>query len=395
MEQEYLVQLQLKRLSDNALEHSLPGAGTSPYQAMREASKKALEYFTSFGTETLRKSTENIATNGDHHGIKNGDQKETVSCDDEDNEVTGHELQNGQASDNEINNGDDSGSSGDEDSPDESNDEDSDNMDDANSKHDWIGSLENFYAKALAEKVGDSVSIQFNKTEETRGGEISGYTVRCEIGKLSVVKTEATLIQAKQMAARAMLDTIETHLESKNDIIAMIVDTKPPPFRDETVVTDDDDISVDKEDDEPYVAPLDSSDEEQQPTVPAMTSVIPGPASKSSDNGATSGEMLPGVEYALALMRTDKPSERPILMDVANMRRRERVGMARSLLSSLQEGDRSDEEDEEEGRFMTVFQEMLSLAGPLSERCRMRMGEMISRSSLGLMRSLPGKSNPD
>ena len=72
------------------------------------------------------------------------------------------------------------------------------------------------------------------------------------------------------------------------------------------------------------------------------------------------------------------------------MRRRERVGMARSLLSSLQEGDRSDEEDEEEGRFMTVFQEMLSLAGPLSERSRMRMSEMISRSSLGLMRSLPG-----
>lgn len=86
-------------------------------------------------------------------------------------------------------------------------------------------------------------------------------------------------------------------------------------------------------------------------------------------------------------------TERPILMDVANMRRRERVGMARSLLSSLQEGDRSDEEDEEEGRFMTVFQEMLSLAGPLSERCRMRMSEMISRSSLGMMRSLPGEYN--
>ena len=91
-------------------------------------------------------------------------------------------------------------------------------------------------------------------------------------------------------------------------------------------------------------------------------------------------------------------TERPILMDVANMRRRERVGMARSFLSSLQEGDRSDEEDEEEGRFMTVFQEMLSLAGPLSERCRLRMSEMISRSSLGMMRSLPGvyiKRNPD
>ena len=312
MEQEYLVQLQLKRFSDNELEHSLPGSGNSPYEAMREASKKALEFFTSFGTETLRKSTNNVATNGDSHDIKNGDQKDT---DHEDaNGGIGHafELQNGQASDTEINNGDDSGSSGDEDSPDDSNDEDSEeNMDDVNSKHDWIGSLENFYAKALAEKVGNSVSIKFEKNEETRAGEICGYTVRCEIGKLSVVKTEDTLIRAKQMAARAMLDTIETHLESKNDIIKMIVDRKPPLFRDETGVTDDDDeVSIDKEDEgDQYVATLDSSDDEAPPNpASAVASVVPGPASKSSDTEAASGEMLPGVEYALALMRTDKPS---------------------------------------------------------------------------------------
>ena len=313
VEQEYLVQLQLKRLSDNELEQSLPGSGNSPYEAMREASKKALEFFTSFGTKTLRKPTENVATNGDSHDIKNGDQKDTGSDHEDADGGNGHafELQNGQASDTDINNGDDSGSSGDEDSPDDSNDEESDeNMDDVNSKHDWIGSLENFYAKALAEKVGDSVSIKFDKHEETRAGEICGYTVRCEIGKLSVVKTEDTLIQAKQMAARAMLDTIETHLESKNDIIKMIIDTKPPRFNDETVVTDDDDVSIDKDDDgDQYVATLDSSDEEAAPLpAVAVASVVPGPASKSSDAEAASGEMLPGVEYALALMRTDKPS---------------------------------------------------------------------------------------
>ena len=77
-------------------------------------------------------------------------------------------------------------------------------------------------------------------------------------------------------------------------------------------------------------------------------------------------------------------------MDVANMRRRERVGIARSLLSSLQEGDWSDEEEVEEGRLITVFRDMLSMAVPLSDQCRMKLSEMISGSSLGLMRSLPG-----
>ena len=310
MEQEYQVQLQLTRLSDNQIEESLPGSGTSPYEAMREASKKALEFFTSFGSETLKKTMADIATNGETHDTKNGDQKDSDAADKIDAVDL---LQNGQASDIDINDGDDSGSSGEEDSPgdNESNDESDEDMNDVDSKHDWIGSLENFYAKALADKLGNSVSIKFHKHEETgvTGEDICGYTVRCEIGKLSVVKTEDTFTQAKQMAAKSMLDRIETHLESRNDIIRMIVDTKGP-FQDETIVTDDEDVSVDKDDDDQYVATLDSSDEDEAPRLAAsaLDSAPAGPATKTSEVEAAAGEMMPGVEYAMALMRTDKPT---------------------------------------------------------------------------------------
>ena len=47
-------------------------------------------------------------------------------------------------------------------------------------------------------------------------------TVACEIGKLVVQKTEATFKDAKQQAAKSMLDTIETILGSQRDIIKMI-----------------------------------------------------------------------------------------------------------------------------------------------------------------------------
>ena len=77
------------------------------------------------------------------------------------------------------------------------------------------------------------------------------------------------------------------------------------------------------------------------------------------------------------------------MMDVANLGRRVRCGMARMILSSLQDGDKSDE-DEEEDRMADTFQQMLTLASSLSERSKMKIAEMISRSSVTPMRSLPG-----
>ena len=75
-------------------------------------------------------------------------------------------------------------------------------------------------------------------------------------------------------------------------------------------------------------------------------------------------------------------------MDVANLGRRTRCGMVNTLLSSLQDsGDKSDEE-EEEGRMLESFQKMVTLAGSLSDRAKMNMLEMFSRSGLGQMRPM-------
>ena len=82
-------------------------------------------------------------------------------------------------------------------------------------------------------------------------------------------------------------------------------------------------------------------------------------------------------------------------MDVANLGRRTRCGMVNTLLSSLQDsGDKSDEE-EEEGRMLESFQKMVTLAGSLSDRAKMNMLEMFSRSGLGQMRPMmqPGNFN--
>ena len=77
-------------------------------------------------------------------------------------------------------------------------------------------------------------------------------------------------------------------------------------------------------------------------------------------------------------------------MDVANIGRRTRCGVARMLLSSLHDGDKSDEE-EEEGRMLETFQEMMALAGALSDRSKVKLAEMFSRSSLGpIQRQLQG-----
>ena len=84
-----------------------------------------------------------------------------------------------------------------------------------------------------------------------------------------------------------------------------------------------------------------------------------------------------------------------MVLDVANLGRRVKSGMARTLLRGLQEGDYSDTEEEEESRILENFQAMLSLCASMSERSKMRASEMFSRSNLATIRqpTLPG--NPD
>ena len=75
-------------------------------------------------------------------------------------------------------------------------------------------------------------------------------------------------------------------------------------------------------------------------------------------------------------------------MDVANLRRRTRCGLIRNLVSSLQDGDPSDGEEEEQ---TDLFQQILALTASLGDRAKMRMAEMIAGSGLGQMRALSGK----
>ena len=75
-------------------------------------------------------------------------------------------------------------------------------------------------------------------------------------------------------------------------------------------------------------------------------------------------------------------------MDVANLRRRTRCGLIRNLVTSLQDGDLSDGEEEEQ---TSIFQQILALTASLGDRAKMRMAEMIAGSGLGQMGALSGK----
>ena len=75
-------------------------------------------------------------------------------------------------------------------------------------------------------------------------------------------------------------------------------------------------------------------------------------------------------------------------MDVANLRRRTRCGLIRNLVTSLQDGDLSDGEEEEQ---TGLFQQILALTASLGDRAKMRMAEMIAGSGLGQMGALSGK----
>ena len=75
-------------------------------------------------------------------------------------------------------------------------------------------------------------------------------------------------------------------------------------------------------------------------------------------------------------------------MDVANLRRRTRCGLIRNLVTSLQDGDLSDGEEEEQ---TGIFQQILALTASLGDRAKMRMAEMIAGSGLVQMGALSGK----
>merc|ERR1719342_288274 len=383
--------------------------------------KKAREYFTNLngefsrlspsppenGSSVVHKNNENgeviendsNSNNSDNNGELKIDNIENVSKDDDNDMDEKSDITDGKSIDNEIASDEEKGDNDVNESDEEKDDNDDshvedidddsgDNSNEAEKQHDWVNSLESFFAKALASKLS-----KYNKTIQFMAKESeNSIIVTCEIGKLSVEKEDTNFEKAKQSAAKSMLDTIERHLESGSDLIQKIVaqdaQVPPPPFRDETVVSEDDFEEDDFDKNEPkYIeeATLDSSDEDS-------TAVEAAPEAKYSDEETGSGEMVPGAEYCMALLRTDKPTDRPMVLDVANLGRRVKSGMARTLLRGLQEGEYSDTEEEEESRILENFQAMLSLCASMSERSKMRASEMFSRSNLAPIRqpTLPG-----
>ena len=268
---------------------------------MREASKKAKDFFTNFNKEFPSSGSGDSHTNGEAVK-KNGN---LVELKDEERSVEAGDQNgtDGRSKSELSSEAEDDESRDDVESLNEVLESEDDNVEETPNTQDWVGSLENFFSKALAPKLDHSVTIHYRVKEEA----VDEVTVICEIGKLVVEKTEETFKKAKQQAAKSMLDTIENVLESQNDIIKMIVDQKPAPFRDETAMTDEDEYDEDSNDRD--VATVPSSDDDGPAPGPAvMAPAASGPVSKSQDTESVPGEMAPGAEYCMALMRTDKPA---------------------------------------------------------------------------------------
>ena len=251
----------------------------------------------------------------------------------------------------------------------------------------WVHSLENFWDKALASKY-PTISVNYSDMEQ----QMKEYVVECSIGKLVVEGTGISKVIAREKAAQYMFSMIETILENegtdtlKKNIIegedseeASVSDSNStqPPFKDETAVEaiDEEENSVDEDEDEEY---------EEAVTVPHHD---PSPKKHSKPAGlAPYSPVKPGAEYCLALARIDMPEDRPMLLDIANMPRRTRAGMANTLLSSLREGEISDDEDQEGGRMLDIMNQLLTMSSRLPDSTKQKMFELINRSCLGQMR---------
>eukprot|EP00092_Neocalanus_flemingeri_P024167 GFUD01026214.1.p1 GENE.GFUD01026214.1~~GFUD01026214.1.p1 ORF type:complete len:850 (-),score=310.62 GFUD01026214.1:714-3263(-) len=379
----------LSLTKDGTTEQEFCGEGSSPYEAIREASKRAREYFTSSNGNCLSPNKDQSRedcqkTSGD---FTLGEEELEDVHEDKVEEVNGTarghrtNLEN----DSDVNSGDS-----------DSNQDVEDEVQQEQPK--WVHSLENFWDKALATKF-PTISVNY-ADKEPEGGE---EAVECSIGKLMVMGTGNTREIARENAAQFMFSLIENILESegtetlKKNIIEGedseetedgYTTVTQPPFKDETAVeTGDEENYEDYDEDYEEVTQqdkgarvveeeiIDSSDDSQPATSPQKH---PDPAQL-----APAEQLLPGAEYCLALARVDRPDDRPMVMDVPNLARRTKARLASQLLTSLREGDLSDEEDHEGDRVLDLVQKLLSLSTTLSDRHKLKVSELFSRSGLG------------
>ena len=226
------------------------GCGNSPYEAIRSSCKKARDHLLNFNGQSAQSS----ATS---NGLGNGKEVTETDCDGEDTDAEEASAQPAQ---------------------------------------DWVQSLENFFSKGLAEKVARSVRIIYSVVDQSD----SSTSVQCSLGQLRVQAESETEAGARQHSAHMMMDKIDALASQGEDVLKMISPPAAPTIRDETVVSDDgrDDERIKQQEAET----LASSDDEVVDAAPVE------PKSITNDSVASTGEMLPGVEYCMALMRTDRPT---------------------------------------------------------------------------------------
>ena len=177
-------------------------------------------------------------------------------------------------------------------------------FEDEEDDHNYVNSVQNFWEKALAEKCSD-----FPVRYEVREGSVS-----CSIGQLRVEREGASEEEARQNAAAAMLNKIENILEGRQDIVRIIKaghetqqDSANPPFRDETVFSEEEEEEARGPKGHAYQEEVVGSSEDELADSRELVSAAP--ATKAEDSQPLETEMMPGAEYCLGLLRTDRPGE--------------------------------------------------------------------------------------
>ena len=257
---------------DNCVE-TFQGNGPIPYAAIRDSYKKARDFLTNINGEF---------SNGVH------------AEEDIERESRGREGETDEDSSRQS-----AAIDGEDDSGGEEQDEEEDE------EHDFVTSLQSFWEKALSNKCQECV------TYRSREGESGGVIVVCSIGKLTVEEVDTSEEEARQAAASSMMNKIETILEAQGDVCAIIwkgeEDATNPPFKDETAFeSEEDDFGEPntKHAGGDYEERVVSSEEEAD-----TRAVVGAPVTKTQDVEGLQTDMMPGAEYCLGLVRTDKPGE--------------------------------------------------------------------------------------
>ena len=257
--------MNLRLLRGDTCVETFPGTGAIPYAAIRESYIKARDFLTNLNGEF---------SNG-VHTVEDIESADDVEAGDHEEEA--------KARDREVET--------DEDSSRQSVVTEGEEV-----EHNYVESLQSFWSKALADKCQYGVKYESQEVEE-------GEVTVCSIGKLTVEEED------KQAAASAMMNRIEAILEAGQDIVTMIKngeqETSSAQIRERTPI-------IESEDDEfetpavkhagNYEERVVSDDEEAVP-------VVSDPFSKAGDSEGLETEMMPGAEYCLGLVRTDKPGE--------------------------------------------------------------------------------------